>query len=111
MGSTADRPLLLCIESDPAVRRILEASGRDRFRFHFAEGMSTSVKTAIQNLPDEIDGALFMLAGFLAALPRVLRHKVSSQKVRRVYRARSVRARGIPVQSPRLPQPVPGRAH
>ncbi|MEN8150349.1 MAG: hypothetical protein ABFS86_11035 [Planctomycetota bacterium] len=42
-GSPDDRPLLLLIESDPAVRGVLEAAGRDRFRFHFAESLSDRI--------------------------------------------------------------------
>ena len=40
MGSKDDRPLLLVVESDPDVRRVMEAAGRDRLRFHFAESLS-----------------------------------------------------------------------
>jgi len=42
-GSPDGRPQLLVIESDPAVRRVLEVLGRDRFRFHFAEGLSDRI--------------------------------------------------------------------
>jgi len=42
-GSPDCRPQLLMIESDPAVRRVLEAHGRDRFRFHFAESLSDRI--------------------------------------------------------------------
>ena len=42
-GSPDCRPQLLVIESDPTVRRVLEAQGRDRFRFHFAESLSDRI--------------------------------------------------------------------
>jgi hypothetical protein len=43
VGSHSDRPLLLVVESDAAVRRLLEAAGRDRLRFHFAESLSDRI--------------------------------------------------------------------
>lgn len=42
-GSPDSRPQLLVIESDQAVCRVLEAHGRDRFRFHFAESLSDRI--------------------------------------------------------------------
>lgn len=39
-GSSDRKPLLLVIESDPAVRRVLQAVGRERLRLHFAESLS-----------------------------------------------------------------------
>jgi hypothetical protein len=70
----ADRPFLLCIDSDPAVRRaLLEAAGED-FRLHFEDRLDAAradrawtatippMEVALVELPDASLGSLALLA-------------------------------------------------
>ena len=61
-GAKLDHILVVTGHDADQIAPLLPEGTATAHNTHFAEGMSTSVKTAIQNLPDEIDGALFMLA-------------------------------------------------